>query len=302
MVDTVLNQPIPCPIVGSLWEEVNDGMWPPLFQWPGNTPSEVTDADIREAEKEVAEARLRQQLHIELLNKRQAAQDEQVAVQDLLTQLEEVRQTLPVLERSSQEVRLELHDKQREWQDAKRKLAELNSAIENFDKQHQPVRDAYCALQKRVEQTAAEVSRYTEELKSARQANALLKALRTIKPQLANQVWQTVCSTVSHYFSLMRNQPSVVSKEAAGFAVDGHDTESLSGSTLDILGLAIRIALTKTFMPTCRFLLLDEPFAASDAERTAQALGFISSVGFDQVVIITHEDATEAVADNLITI
>lgn len=302
VVDTVLNQPIPCPIVGSLWEEVNDGMWPPLFQWPGNTPSEVTDADIREAEKEVAEARLRQQLHIELLNKRQAAQDEQVAVQDLLTQLEEVRQTLPVLERSSQEVRLELHDKQREWQDAKRKLTELNSAIENFDKQHQPVRDAYRALQRRVEQTAAEVSRYTEELKAARQANALLKALRTVKPQLANQVWQTVCSTVSHYFSLMRNQPSVVSKEAAGFAVDGHDTESLSGSTLDILGLAIRIALTKTFMPTCRFLLLDEPFAASDAERTAQALGFISSVGFDQVVIITHEDATEAVADNLITI
>lgn len=302
VVDTVLNQPVPCPRAGSLWEEVDDGMWPPLFQWTGNTPSEVTDADIRATEKEVAEARLQQQLHIELLNKRQAAQDAQVAVQGLLTQLEEVRQTLPVLERPSQEVRLELHDKQREWQDAKRKLAELNSAIENFDKQHQPVRDAYRALQRRVEQTAAEVSRYTEELKAARQANALLKALRTVKPQLANQVWQTVCSTVSHYFSLMRSQPSVVNKEAAGFAVDGHDTESLSGSTLDILGLAIRIALTKTFMPTCRFLLLDEPFAASDAERTAQALGFISSVGFDQVVIITHEDATEAVADNLITI
>lgn len=301
-VEGLLNQPLRSPQAGSLWEELDDGMWPPLYRWSENIPTEVTDADIRATEKEVAEARLRQQLHIELLNKRQAAQDEQVAMQDLLTQLEEARQTLPVLERSSQEVRLELHDKQREWQDAKRKLAELNSTIENFDVQHQPVRDAYRALQRRVEQTAVEVSRYTEELKAARQANALLKALRTVKPQLANQVWQTVCSTVSHYFSLMRNQPSVVSKEAAGFAVDGHDTESLSGSTLDILGLAIRIALTKTFMPTCRFLLLDEPFAASDAERTAQALGFISSVGFDQVVIITHEDATEAVADNLITI
>ena len=301
-VECLLNQPLKYPRAGSLWEELDDGMWPPLFQWSGNTPSEVTDTNIREAEKEVAEARLQQQLHIELLNKRQAAQDEQVAVQDLLTQLQEARHALPVLERSSQDVRLELHDRQRELQDAQRKLVELNNAVENFDRQHQSIRDAYRALQRRVEQTAAEVSRYTEELKAARQANALLKALRTVKPQLANQVWQTVCSTVSHYFSLMRNQQSVVSKEAAGFAVDGHDTESLSGSTLDILGLAIRIALTKTFMPTCRFLLLDEPFAASDAERTAQALGFISSVGFDQVVIITHEDATEAVADNLITI
>lgn len=177
----------------------------------------------------------------------------------------------------------------------------LQDKLKGLRSEHYDLSVAESAL-KVVEQTAAEVSRYTEELKAARQANALLKALRTVKPQLANQVWQTVCSTVSHYFSLMRNQPSVVSKEAAGFAVDGHDTESLSGSTLDILGLAIRIALTKTFMPTCRFLLLDEPFAASDAERTAQALGFISSVGFDQVVIITHEDATEAVADNLITI
>ena len=223
-VEDLLNQPLRSPQAGSLWEELDDGMWPPLYRWSENIPTEVTDDDIRATEKEVAEARLQQQLHIELLNKRQAAQDQQVAVQDLLTQLEEVRQTLPVLERSSQDVRLELHDKQREWQDAKRKLAELNSAIENFDKQHQPVRDAYRALQKRVEQPAAEVSRYTEELKAARQANALLKALRAVKPQLANQVWQTVCSTVSHYFSLMRNQPSVVSKEAAGFAVDGHDT------------------------------------------------------------------------------
>ena len=300
--DQLLNQPVQQPESLSRWELVDDGMWPPIYQWPRSIPAAVSDADIQEVEQKLNEARLQQQMYLESLKQRQAAQDEQVAVQDLLTQLQEARQALPVLEHPSQEVRLELHDKQREWQDAKRKLAELNSAIENFDRQHQPVRDAYRALQKRVEQTAAEVSRYTEELKAARQANALLKVLRTVKPQLANQVWQTVCSTVSHYFSLMRSQPSIVSKEAAGFAVDGHDTESLSGSTLDILGLAIRIALTKTFMPTCRFLLLDEPFAASDAERTAQALGFISSVGFDQVVIITHEDATEAVADNLITI
>ena len=82
--------------------------------------------------------------------------------------------------------------------------------------------------------------------------------------------------------------------------VDGKDVQSLSGSTLDILGIAIRIALTKTFLPHCRFLFLDEPFAACDAERQTQALGFITSIGFEQVIMISHASLTETVADYVI--
>ena len=99
----------------------------------------------------------------------------------------------------------------------------------------------------------------------------------------------------------MRGQQSIVTKED-GFTVDGHNVSSLSGSTLDVLGIAIRVALTKTFMPPCRFLLLDEPFAACSSERQEQALGFITSCGFDQIIIVTHEDTTQAVADNLVSL
>ena len=93
---------------------------------------------------------------------------------------------------------------------------------------------------------------------------------------------------------------SVLGALENGFMVDGKDVYSLSGSTLDILGLAIRVALTKTFLPHCRFLLLDEPFAACDAQRQAQALGFIHTLGFDQIIIVTHDNLTEAVADHVI--
>ena len=97
----------------------------------------------------------------------------------------------------------------------------------------------------------------------------------------------------------MRGCQSAVTKGDSGFLVDGRDTTSLSGSTLDILGIAIRVALTKTFMPSCRFLLLDEPFAACDLERQTQALGVVTSSGFEQVIIITHEDVSESAADHL---
>ena len=301
-VSAVLSQPIRVPPRGSRWQVIEDGLYPPMYHWPDEVPQSVLPEQLQDAKNALHQARVAKDVYHQKLARQEQARATAGKLEARRTELQQNLSAFNLPEKSSEELKLRLHDQQRALHEAEREMQRLTRAIENFGEDHRAVREAYRMLLNRVDQASREVERYTEELKAARQANALLKALRTIKPQLANQVWQTVCSTVSHYFSLMRNQPSVVSKEAAGFAVDGHDTESLSGSTLDILGLAIRIALTKTFMPTCRFLLLDEPFAASDAERTAQALGFISSVGFDQVVIITHEDATEAVADNLITI
>ena len=82
--------------------------------------------------------------------------------------------------------------------------------------------------------------------------------------------------------------------------VNGEYVGSLSGSTLDLLGLAIRVALVKTFLPTCPFLILDEPASAMDSNRTALMMGFLSGVGFNQIILVTHEDLSEAVANNVI--
>lgn len=138
-----------------------------------------------------------------------------------------------------------------------------------------------------------------EQLATMDRNNTLLKMLRGIKPQIANSVWQGLCNSISKHFSDMRGFESVVTKEDS-FLIDGHPVSSFSGSTVDVLGIAIRVALTKTFMPNSNFLLLDEPFSACDVDRQSKALSCLSSVGFDQLVIITHEEETESVADNLI--
>ena len=130
--------------------------------------------------------------------------------------------------------------------------------------------------------------------------NALLKKLRTAKPQVANKLWAVVLGTVSHTFSAIRGQASVVTRAAEGFLVDGKSVGGLSGSTLDALGLAIRIALTKTFLPNTRFMVLDEASAACDTEREAAMVGAVVSADFDQVVWVTHSDAVESFATNLI--
>ena len=71
---------------------------------------------------------------------------------------------------------------------------------------------------------------------------------------------------------------------------------------LDALGLAIRIALTKTFLPNNDFLILDEPAAACDDEREMNMLGVITTAGFDQVLLVTHSPLADAFADKVVAL
>jgi len=115
-------------------------------------------------------------------------------------------------------------------------------------------------------------------------------------------VWSSVLGAVSHYFSVRRGVKSIVTKGDDTFLVDGKPVDSYSGSTQDVLGLALRIALIRTFLPTCDFMLLDEPFAACSDGRQTAALGLLAGAGFNQLLVITHEDISETVADNLLTL
>lgn len=108
--------------------------------------------------------------------------------------------------------------------------------------------------------------------------------------------------SVSHYFSAIRGTRSVLTRTAEGFSVNGRSVEGLSGSTQDALGLAIRIALSKTFLPGLPLLVLDEPFAGCDEARELAGLGMIAAAGFEQTILITHSDLADALADSLLVI
>lgn len=132
--------------------------------------------------------------------------------------------------------------------------------------------------------------------------NALIKKIRAARPKVAAKLWEVVLTSVSQMFSNMRGEMSVVAKSDKTFTVNGQPYQALSGSAMDLLGLAIRVAMLKTFVPNCGFIILDEPMAACDGNRSAAMLGFIASCGFEQVVLVSHEDVVDAVADNLVMI
>ena len=181
--------------------------------------------------------------------------------------------------------------------------AQLRDAQVALERHRSAIREAVSRWESHMKlQASAEASlrKAEEALHTLQFNNGLLKAVRSARPVIADKLWSLVLGAVSRYFSEMRGSRSLVTKTTDGFVVDGHSAATLSGSTLDILGLAVRVALVKTFVPHAALLVLDEPTAAMDVERTAITLGFLAKTGFRQTIIVSHEEATEAVADNLI--
>ena len=139
-------------------------------------------------------------------------------------------------------------------------------------------------------------------LEDTQKNNALIKKLREVRPVVAARLWAIVLASVSTYFSRIRGEATIITRTSNGFQANGRAVEGLSGSTLDALGLAIRMALGKTFLPSVGFLLLDEPSAGMDDDREAAMLGLLSTVDYEQVIVVTHSTLADSFAANVVTL
>ena len=275
--------------------EAVDDLMPPQLLWIKAVPSEV-GADVESLRSDLRELKAAQRKYDE----DQAAL---AALQPLLAKAKEDLEAAKAAVSAAPEVYLP----QDELDEARGITAtaekELRAARDRLTQAKQALKDA-----KDGHARALQALHDAQEVVSARSAeidalvfnNTLLKKVRTARPAIADRLWAIVLKAVSGYFSEIRGVKSRVTKDSDGFKVDGHSVSTLSGSTLDALGLAIRVALVRTFLPSAPFLILDEPAAAMDEGRTHNMLGFISSAGFSQVILVTHEDVSESVADNII--
>ncbi len=132
--------------------------------------------------------------------------------------------------------------------------------------------------------------------------NALIKKLRAARPVITDKLWAIVLAAVTTYFSDVRGERSVITRADGKFRVNGKPVSGLSGSAEDVLGLANRFALTKTFLPGIDWVMLDEPAAACNEERELAVLGLLATSGFAQTLLVTHSDLADAFSDNIITI
>lgn len=284
----------------SHWRRTNENVYPPRFEWKyERLPEAITRRELEAARRASEDEAAEHKVYAEKLAAREAAQTRLQALAVEQAEWETRLSALPQTE-SSASLREKISEARYTAEDAGRRASVLQSKLDNFDSEVRPVYEQYQRVQNRLQEAQSEAERCEEVIAEMRLNNSLVKALRGIKPTISDKLWNSLCGTVSKYFSLMRCCESVVGKGEGGFTVDGCDIGSLSGSTLDILGIALRVALVKTFTPQSSLLFLDEPFAACDTDRQTQVLGFLVSAGFKQVVVITHEDTSELVGSSLI--
>lgn len=270
--------------------------------WTGPTVWPFESLDLAQAEKDVVEAReFETLLNQRLMHLERAKSNLETAAKalgDLQSQIHDL---------DTQADGKSVQDLQKDLESVKAQLQEVVPAMRNADtRASEAMRNLHSAkveyemVQAQRERDLADAARLESNVKLMNFNNALLKKIRQARPLIADRLWSVVLTVVSNYFSAMRGQRSVVSKDRDGFKVDSAPVETLSGSTLDILGLALRVALVRTFLPTATYLLLDEPCAAMDSSRTETTLGFLASSGFEQVLLVTHEDVSEAIADHVV--
>lgn len=180
------------------------------------------------------------------------------------------------------------------WEEGQR----FNQAKADFDS----IKTSQESCLMKINAAKLRIDEYTKDIEAIGFNNALLKKMRAIKPAVTDHLWGSVLAAVSQFFTQLRGEASVVTKDSDGFKVNGASVKSLSGSTLDVLALAVRVALTKTFIPNSTMLVLDEPGAGCDQVRMASLLGFLSSVGFKQVLLASHDSLSLNVADRVINI
>lgn len=278
----------------------DDSFVPPLFSWRGEVPS-AERVDVATLQKELAALKEANRATIANTAKLELLVEQGLKLQARLRELIESRNRIAIMP-------------DEEFQFLLNKSAVLRATIESLSKEREKVTAETQALEqtyskaleqwRQSEKARADIKARIEETKAEIETlqfnNLLVRKIRAARPVVGNKLWSMVLSAVSAIFSQMRGEDSIVQKGEAGFLINGKVATSYSGSTLDLLGLALRAALIKTFVPNCSFLVLDEPSSACDQARTNAMLGYIAASGFKQVLLVTHNEASESFADNLI--
>lgn len=226
-----------------------------------------------------------------------------LTISQLRLDLAAARQTLEELKPVSEhDLRIELDKATAALRESGTKVREAQEEIQSLKLRLQDYRARIAAHKQNVENLQNAISDLERRIKDTERNNVLVGKLKKIKPAITDHLWGITLGAVSTFFSQMRGEQSVVTKDKDGFKVNGRSAQSLSGSTLDVLALAIRVALTRTFIPHASFIVLDEPAHGCDSNRTGSVLGFLAGTGFPQTVLASHDDLSESVADNVISL
>lgn len=158
------------------------------------------------------------------------------------------------------------------------------------------------SFHKAVEEIEGDIKAVTDTILASAENNSLHRAVAEARGVVIESVWNKLFAVTNECFSHIRGEASDIVRDGKVFKVNGVKTVRLSGSTLDSLGLAMRAAIRDIFAPTTNFILLDEICAGMDPDRTVAAMAQVATLNVGQKILVTHEEVSDGLADNIIEV
>jgi len=177
--------------------------------------NESYNSNKAEYDKLKREEEVYQQKIIDLTTEHEQHYEAMIEVEELLrTRVEEL-----------EEVTAEVNDKRR--------------VLDNIEMNNKRIEESRVTLEDTI-------TKWRTTAEDIQRNSGLISALRAARLEISALLWQKLLGVTENYFSIFRGQPSTLSMSKKGILVDGH-LSAPSGSTLDVLGLALRLAMSKLF-------------------------------------------------------
>lgn len=153
------------------------------------------------------------------------------------------------------------------------------------------------------QKATAELQKLSKEVD---QRKRLQSWLRKSRSELMVELWDNMLAYASHLISLTTDGDlsQVFREDGELFVVEEGDkvaVSELSGFQRSLVGLAIRIAMSRVFYGEEHFLLLDEPTADASSENAARIAGMLQGLG-SQVIYVTHREGDSVNAGTVIAL
>lgn len=152
------------------------------------------------------------------------------------------------------------------------------------------------------QKVTAELQKLSKEVD---QRKRLQVWLRKSRAELMTELWDNMLAYASHLISSTTDGllAQVFREEGELFVVEeGYKmaVSELSGFQRSLVGLAIRIAMSRAFYGEDHFLLLDEPTSDANDENAARIAGMLQGLG-SQVIYVTHREGDSVNAGTVIS-
>lgn len=177
---------------------------------------------------------------------------------------------------------------------------------------------SHVAYQKTVKDILEEMKRRHAELKQkiekvealevrASRFSSLCSFLRKNKAAFLSDLWDGILSACSEFCMASTNGviTEVTRDEEGNFSyVENGQTfpaEAASGGQQSIMGVGLRLALASLLPQGCRLVTLDEPTGDLNDEHAAMLTSALAGQG-RQVIMVTHREGDEIMADSVVTL